>query len=144
MADEPQAAPAEGEAPAAEETPAAPAEPEWQPRRLQLYKHWVRPQFLQYKYMYEYRYNYYDDVLEYLNKRDKGVSCELPRPQYWAERVIRTQQKKDRADPTYIPQSYDLPKRREDRRQVTTLSNNINSHNYHSRGYMGLKYSRLL
>lgn len=43
MADETAAAPApaEGEAPPAEEV-AAPAEPEWQPRRLQLYKHWVR------------------------------------------------------------------------------------------------------
>lgn len=43
--------------------------------------------------MYDYRYNYYDDVLEYLDKRNKGEQCELPRPQYWAERVIRTQQK---------------------------------------------------
>lgn len=42
MADEAQAAPApEGEAPAAAPE-AAPAEPEWQPRRLTLYKHWVR------------------------------------------------------------------------------------------------------
>lgn len=40
MADDaPAAAPAEGEAPA---EVVAPAEPEWQPRRLTLYKHWVR------------------------------------------------------------------------------------------------------
>lgn len=40
MADDaPAAAPAEGEAPV---EAVAPAEPEWQPRRLTLYKHWVR------------------------------------------------------------------------------------------------------
>lgn len=52
-----------------------------------------RPKFLQYRYMYDYRYNYYDDVLDYLDKRQKGITSEIPRPQYWAERVIRTRQK---------------------------------------------------
>lgn len=42
MADESQAAPAPAEGEAKAEEVAAPAEPEWQPRRLTLYKHWVR------------------------------------------------------------------------------------------------------
>lgn len=44
--------------------------------------------------MYDYRKNYYDDVLDYLDNRQKGIACDLPRPQYWAERVIRTEKKR--------------------------------------------------
>lgn len=52
-----------------------------------------RPKFSQYRYLDDYRYNYYDDVLDYLDKRSKGISRDIPRPQYWAERVIRTNRK---------------------------------------------------
>lgn len=43
--------------------------------------------------MYDYRTNYYNDVIEYLDKRAKGVNCEIPRAQTWAERVLRTHTK---------------------------------------------------
>lgn len=49
-----------------------------------------RPRFLQYDYMYDYRLNYYDDVIDYLDKKDNGIKAELPKPQTWAERVLRT------------------------------------------------------
>lgn len=52
-----------------------------------------RPKFLQYRYMYDYRTNYYNDVIEYLDKRAKGINCEPPRAQTWAERVLRTHTK---------------------------------------------------
>lgn len=52
-----------------------------------------RPKFSQYRYLEDYRYNYYDDVLDFLDKRSKGISRDIPRPQYWAERVIRTNRK---------------------------------------------------
>lgn len=58
-----------------------------------LYHFRFRPKFLQYRYMYDYRTNYYNDVIEYLDKRAKGVSCEIPRAQTWAERVLRTHTK---------------------------------------------------
>lgn len=48
-----------------------------------------RPRFLQYNYMYDYRLNYYDDVIDYLDKKDRGIKAETPRPQIWAERVLR-------------------------------------------------------
>lgn len=51
------------------------------------------PQFLQYNYMYDYRVNYYDDVINYLDRRSRGVATEIPRPQTWAERVLRTQRR---------------------------------------------------
>ncbi|XP_055627094.1 flightin isoform X2 [Toxorhynchites rutilus septentrionalis] len=62
-------------------------------RKMQLYSHWVRPRFLQYNYMYHYRHNYYDDVIDYLDSRARGMPRDIPRPQYWAERVLRTERK---------------------------------------------------
>lgn len=49
-----------------------------------------RPRFLQYNYMYDYRLNYYDDVIDYLDKKDRGIKSDIPKPQTWAERVLRT------------------------------------------------------
>lgn len=43
--------------------------------------------------MYDYRTNYYNDVIEYLDKRAKGEKAEIPRAQTWAERVLRTHTK---------------------------------------------------
>lgn len=48
-----------------------------------------RPRFLQYNYMYDYRLNYYDDVIDYIDKKDRGIKADLPKPQTWAERVLR-------------------------------------------------------
>lgn len=58
---------------------------------MKLNKFHCRPKFLQYKYMYNYRTNYYDDVIDYLDKKSKGENREIPRPQTWAERVLRVQ-----------------------------------------------------
>lgn len=41
--------------------------------------------------MYNYRTNYYDDVIDYLDKKKAGENREIPRPQTWAERVLRVQ-----------------------------------------------------
>lgn len=49
-----------------------------------------RPRFLQYDYMYDYRLNYYDDIIDYLDKKDKGIKSDPPKAQTWAERVLRT------------------------------------------------------
>lgn len=40
--------------------------------------------------MYDYRHNYYGDVIDYLDKKDRGINVEPPKPQTWAERVLRT------------------------------------------------------
>lgn len=53
-------------------------------------RNFYRPRFLQYNYMYDYRLNYYDDVIDYLDKKDRGIKSEIPKPQTWAERVLRT------------------------------------------------------
>lgn len=92
--------------------PPPPPEDDGYRKPVQLYRHWVRlvlhctvqhctvlylmqsalfrPKFLQYKYMYNYRTNYYDDVIDYIDKKQTGVAREIPRPQTWAERVLRT------------------------------------------------------
>lgn len=64
-----------------------------QPRKLDKFipfTHWSRPTSLNYEYIYLYRKNYYDDVIDYLDQRSRGVNRERPKPQTWAERALRT------------------------------------------------------
>ncbi|CAH0383446.1 unnamed protein product [Bemisia tabaci] len=99
---EPEAAPAEA-APAAAAAPeaapeAAAAQSEElpppprarDPNRKLVFRHWVRPTFLSYKYLMDYRNNYYDDVIEYLDKKKRGLQPDIPVPQTWGERMLRT------------------------------------------------------
>uniref|UniRef100_U5EF38 Putative flightin n=1 Tax=Corethrella appendiculata TaxID=1370023 RepID=U5EF38_9DIPT len=116
---------------------------DFQKRKVQLYQHWVRPKFLQYNYMYNYRQNYYDDVIDYLDKRQRGIHSDIPKPQTWAERVLR-QQKTGGVSAASCESYRHYQCKKDDKRQVNTLSNQINSHNYHSRAYTFRKYSRLL
>ncbi|XP_014285854.1 uncharacterized protein fln isoform X1 [Halyomorpha halys] len=85
-------APPPAAAAAAAKKPVRPIAPETEvthPKK-QLNKHWARPRFLQYDYLYHYMHNYYDDYIEYLDNRMKGYEVERPRPQTWAERALRT------------------------------------------------------
>lgn len=60
-------------------------------KKTRAFEHWVRPTYLQYRYNYDYAHNYYDDVIKYMNSKRKGEPVkELPRPQTWAERALRT------------------------------------------------------
>ncbi|KAK6628779.1 hypothetical protein RUM43_002595 [Polyplax serrata] len=52
--------------------------------------HWVRPRSSYYSYLYDYQRNYYDDVIDYLDRRKRGIYRDIPRPQTWAERALRT------------------------------------------------------
>lgn len=116
---------------------------DFQRRKLVLNKHWVRPKFLQYNYMYNYRQNYYDDVIDYLDRRARGMPGEPPKPQYWAERVLRTERKM----PKSIDEMYNYTNiglKRDEKKLMYTLSNQITSYNFHSKRYLNSKYSRIL
>uniref|UniRef100_A0A1B0CEI2 Putative flightin n=1 Tax=Lutzomyia longipalpis TaxID=7200 RepID=A0A1B0CEI2_LUTLO len=130
-------------------------------------RHWVRPQFLQYNYMYDYRTNYYDDVIEYLDKKNRGLKPEVPRAQTWAERVLRTHTRRlialnpkenwvvlraiavldkctttrDKHRPVF---ECCTPMKKGDSKLIQTLSSSIKAHNYHSRAYISRKYSSIL
>ncbi|XP_055609775.1 flightin isoform X2 [Uranotaenia lowii] len=97
---------------------------DFQRRKMTLYKHWVRPRFLQYSYMYDYRQNYYDDVIDYLDSRSRGIQREIPRPQYWAERVLRTEKKQ----PKSIEEMYNYTNiglKRDEKRLMYTLRRSL-------------------
>ena len=102
---------------------------------VQLYRHWVRPQFLQYRYMYNYRTNYYDDVIDYLDKRQKGVKREPPRAQTWAERVLRT---------NTSSRCFETHRHKEDPHLIQVLAASIRPYNYHTKAYINLKYSNVI
>ncbi|XP_011189812.1 flightin [Zeugodacus cucurbitae] len=137
-----ESAPAGGETAAAAEEESAPPPPppedDGYRKPVQLYRHWVRPQFLQYKYMYNYRTNYYDDVIDYLDKKQVGVSREIPRAQTWAERVLRKSNVSGRDLDSYSCSS------KRDKHLVQTLAASIRTHNYHTKAYINQKYANVL
>ncbi|XP_045463060.1 flightin isoform X1 [Harmonia axyridis] len=120
----------------------APAEDEYlDPDKLILFKHWIRPKFLQYKYLYDYRHNYYNDVIDYLDRKGRGFSSEIPRPQTWAERVLRTYISKIDKLEAYrreIEEKLERAKRIEKRTRRSTFIS------YHSKEYMSRRITSTL
>ncbi|XP_026727854.1 flightin isoform X1 [Trichoplusia ni] len=140
------AEPAPEEAPAAAAETAAAAKPEeaeppapentvlgTEPKKL-VFKHWIRPRFLQYTYLYDYQHNYYNDVINYLDRRNKGLPVERPRAQTWGERVLRTYLSKG---------GYSTSKSSKDSALLRHISTGARFHRYHSKSLISRKYSRL-
>ncbi|KAL0110858.1 hypothetical protein PUN28_014064 [Cardiocondyla obscurior] len=97
--------------------------------------HWVRPLFLNYAYLYDYRKNYYDDVIDYLDSRQRGIYREPPRAQEWAERAMRTYDQKN------VDKSF---KRSADMKYITNMNFASRHYSYHTRAYYSLKYQKIL
>ncbi|OXU29854.1 hypothetical protein TSAR_003024 [Trichomalopsis sarcophagae] len=97
--------------------------------------HWVRPLVLNYRYIYDYRQNYYNDVIDWMNKRNKGLYRETPRAQEWAERVMRTYDEKN------LDKSH---KRSSDMGILTSCKPVVRHYSYHTRAYYSLKYQKIL
>lgn len=136
------------ETPAEETTEAAPAAAEGEAAsaekpKIKLEKieppkynhHWVRPLFLNYAYLYDYRKNYYEDVIDYLNQRQKGLFREPPRAQEWGERMLRTYDEKN------LDKSF---KRSADMKYITNMRLTPRHYSYHTRAYYSLKYQKIL
>ncbi|EFN88008.1 flightin [Harpegnathos saltator] len=126
---------------AAEGAPAEGAAPERPVLKLEKIEppyynhHWVRPLFLNYAYLYDYRKNYYNDVIDYLNHRQKGLFREPPRAQEWAERAMRTYDQKN------MDKSF---KRSADMKYITNMRLTSRHYSYHTRAYYSLKYQKIL
>ncbi|XP_015602510.1 flightin isoform X2 [Cephus cinctus] len=97
--------------------------------------HWVRPLFLNYGYLYDYRKNYYDDVIDYMDRRQKGLFRDPPRAQEWAERAMRTYDAKN---------TNKSGKRSADMRLISQLRTTSRYYSYHTRAYYSLKYQKIL
>ncbi|KAH8296330.1 hypothetical protein KR054_004881 [Drosophila jambulina] len=156
--------PANEEAGAVEEeiefkAPPPPPEDDGYRKPVQLYRHWVRlvlpynlcrritalmqcsvfrPKFLQYKYMYNYRTNYYDDVIDYIDKKQTGVARDIPRPQTWAERVLRTRNISSSGIDSFAPSA------KRDKQLIQTLAASIRTYNYHTKAYINQRYASVL
>ncbi|XP_014285855.1 flightin isoform X2 [Halyomorpha halys] len=136
-------APPPAAAAAAAKKPVRPIAPETEvthPKK-QLNKHWARPRFLQYDYLYHYMHNYYDDYIEYLDNRMKGYEVERPRPQTWAERALRTYTRN-----TY-PHSvtYKLPRPQHPDAALLNAPHWANTwHSEHSKDFYNRKYKAIL
>ncbi|XP_057328112.1 flightin [Microplitis mediator] len=97
--------------------------------------HWVRPLFLNYRYLYEYRQIYYNDVIDWMNKRNRGIWRELPNAEEWSERMFRNYDIKN------TNRSY---KRSADMRWITGYRSEPRYYSYHTRAYYSLKYQPIL
>ena len=126
------APPAEGEAPAGDQ-PVVEEKKKRDPDRPVYFRHWVRPRFLQYSYIYDYRKNYYDDVLDFLDRRTHGISRDIPRPQTWAERALRTYTQK-------LGRTEGAIKNQSDEELIHNVHHVRAVHHFHSKNY----YSRKL
>ncbi|KAI5641384.1 flightin isoform X1 [Phthorimaea operculella] len=105
-----------------------------EPKKL-IFQHWVRPKFLQYNYLYRYQKNYYDDVIDYLDRRNRGLPAEKPRAQEWSERALRS----------YLAntQSPLAARASRDARLLRAVSTGARFHRYHTKSLIARKYSRL-
>ncbi|KAJ2954441.1 hypothetical protein O0L34_g2711 [Tuta absoluta] len=133
---EPEAAPeaAAEAAPEAAEPPPPEVVQGTEPKKL-IFQHWVRPKFLQYNYLYRYQKNYYDDVIDYLDRRNSGMPAEKPRAQEWSERALRS----------YLAntQSPLAARSSRDARLMRAVSTGARFHRYHTKSLIARKYSRL-
>ncbi|XP_046401403.1 flightin [Ischnura elegans] len=125
------APPAEGEAPPPEDETPPPPRPR-DPNRPIYFRVWTRPKHLQYSYLYDYRHNYYDDVINYLDRRSRGVTAapEIPRPQTWAERALRTYTQKSRST-----------ERSKDDELLTRIRQSNYNYHYHTREFFNRTHS---
>lgn len=133
MAEEPEAPPTEEPSAGSLEEPQVSKLRD--PNRTILYRYWKRPTSFQYDYNYDYRRNYYNDVIDYLDTKVRGLNREIPRAQTWAERVLRTYAR-DKKSAAYQRRHTDLD-------LLNSIRNSTNHYKIHSRDYLNRRYPAL-
>ncbi|KAF4519562.1 hypothetical protein B566_EDAN004766, partial [Ephemera danica] len=130
-------APAEGapagDAPVEEAAPPPPRPRD--PNKPIYFKYFNRKTHLNYNYLYDYRHSYYDDVIKYLDARQRHGSSrvDIPKPQTWAERALRTY-------PERIRTTQEVHK---DSELLSRIRNSNQAYYYHSREYVNRRHSGL-
>lgn len=56
--------------------------------KVRIGSHWKRPPTKVYDYNYDVGQHYYQPMMRHLDKKDAGVSSELPGPKTFAERLV--------------------------------------------------------
>lgn len=95
-----------------------------------------RPKFLQYNYLYDYRHNYYDDVIDFLDRRNSGSLALAPRAQTWGERALRTYVNRPNRSLADLAS-------KQDSHLLAHISAGARFHRYHSKSLISRKYSSL-
>ncbi|XP_033208789.1 flightin [Belonocnema kinseyi] len=100
--------------------------------------HWVKPLVLNYRYIDDYRLNYYNDVIDWMDKRNKGIYRDKPRAQEWSERALQMYTLKNK-NPS-IKRTADM------RDMITTSKKEFKTryYSYHTRAFYSLKYQKIL
>ncbi|KAJ8948758.1 hypothetical protein NQ318_017927 [Aromia moschata] len=95
------------------------------------------PRFLHYKCLYDYRRSYYDDVMEVLSSRRKGIRRNIPPAQTWAERYCRA-----RSDPLRKVEAFN--RYLDDVKLVTKTEISGNFYKHYSKEQFNRRFSPLL
>ncbi|XP_019877974.2 flightin isoform X1 [Aethina tumida] len=128
---------AAGGAPAEEKVEEVEHEEYLDPDKLLLFRHWIRPKASEYRYLSNYRKYYYDDILEVLDMRRRGIRSKIPKAQSWAERILRAEK-----DPLFKIQKFD--RFLEDVKLVTRSEISGYFHSYYSKETFNKRCSRLV
>jgi hypothetical protein len=123
------------EAPSADSLPSSQVSNTRDPDRAILYRHWSRPNHRQYNYLYDYRHNYYNDVIDYLDRKTKGLKRDIPRAQTWAERVLRTYVKDTKSAASQS--------RSRDVELLNAIRTSDIHYRFHSKDYLNKRYPAL-
>ncbi|XP_063976618.1 flightin [Diachasmimorpha longicaudata] len=97
--------------------------------------HWVRPIILGYRYITDYRQFYYNDVIDWLDKRNRGIERDPPNCEEWSERAFKMYNAKNVNKS--VKQTADL-------RWITCYRTVPRYYSYHTRAYYSLKYQPIL
>ncbi|ODN04188.1 Flightin [Orchesella cincta] len=65
-------------------------------KKITQFVHWARPKSSLYEYNYDYGSYYYRPMIDYLDSRSRGVRSDIPVPQYWEERALRSYMDRNR------------------------------------------------
>uniref|UniRef100_A0A8D8X2X0 Flightin n=1 Tax=Cacopsylla melanoneura TaxID=428564 RepID=A0A8D8X2X0_9HEMI len=106
-------------------------------RKGREFHYWARPTTLQYRYNYDYAHNYYDDCIKYLDNKSRGERKDIPRPQTWAERALRTYTKGHVETAAY-------ESLKEDKELLTKVTHSAKFYAQHSKEFYNRKYRDVL
>lgn len=82
-----------------------------------------------------YRQFYYNDVIDYLNKRNRGISRDRPNAEEWSERMFKLYDYKN---------TNRSVKRIADVKLMDQYKPEPRYYSYHTRAYYSLKYQKIL
>lgn len=105
------------------------------PCKKRQYTHWARNKHLQYRYNEEYSQVYYNDYIDYMDKRRRGINRDVPKPQEWAERSLKLYAKEKRLSANDVAYWYTT---KNQVKPMYSIFHPVHSKDYYDRQYKSI------